>query len=538
MLCSDYSHSGFEACSRNRFATSFHDGNKETQNEHPAIMKLKVRVVFGGNERTFSIPCGTGNKTIKWLGIVASQRYSNAAPNGSLRRRDDFCGITENAQYQVEHVYLPDGKIAHPGIMIFDSDLKDGDEVTVRLCSRLAVHNNTGTPTKTKWALLAFSTSNIENPYLNSTRSELCGHDEESEGEADVLIGAANKSAFALIQAKAKFMRIILQSQMINEKKLAHKVDTVWPDIARGIPRLKIDDIEPLKRVLQANWDMLQDLFEFYVEGPYMSKDKFAVFIDDAELFPAYNTTQQCAKIFARTCSYAGVDEHHFSFTCLIIALFLAAQVKYNDTLEAGADALSSHAAMDELFVFNFVPLAERHQLQSILKYAFCSDECLANLRPLNDELQVVFNRYATRTQDIPVSLSLDDLTEILYHAGLVADGSDSSKAKFLYSQVRKSTIFGTDILPVSGASTEVTFPEYVEMVARAGFQQFYDADPENGGDAEASETGNSADGASLVNSSAVSCLVAGAKAVVDKNNSATATKAPATANKGKGRKK
>lgn len=501
-------------------------------------MKLKVRVVFGSNERTFNIPCGTGNKTIKWLGIVASQRFSNAAPNGSLRRRDDFCGITENAQYQVEHVYLPGGKIAHPGIMIFDSDLKDGDEVTVRLCSKLSVHNNTGTPTKTKWALLAFSTSNIENPYLNSTRSELCGHDEESEGEADALIGAENKAAFALIQAKAKFMRIILQSQMINEKKLAHKVSTIWPKIAEGVPRLKDDDLEPLKKVLQANWDMLQDLFDSYGEGSYLSKDKFAVLIDDAELFPAYNTTQQCAKIFARTCCYAGADEHRFDFTCLIISLFLAAQAKYNDTMEAGADSLSSFAAMDELFEFNFVPLAERLQLQSVLKYAFCSDECLASLRPLNDELQVVFNRYSTRTQDIPVSLSLDDLTEILYHAGLVPDGADSSKVKSLYDQVRRSTIFGNDALPAAGAPTEVSFPEYVEIVARAGFQRFYDADPENGADAEASEAGNSADGASLISSNIVSCLVAGAKAVVDKNNSATAAKAPATASKGKGRKK
>lgn len=502
-------------------------------------MKLKVTVVFGGSERKFNIPCGTGNKTIKWLGIVASQRYSNAAPNGTLRRRDDFCGITENAQYQVEHVYLPDGKIAHPGIMIFDSDLKDGDEVTVKLCSKLVLQANTGTPTKTKWALLAFSTSNIENPYLDSSRSELVGHEDGLEEEEDVLIGAENKAAFALIQSKAKFMRIILQSQMINEKKLAQKLNTIWPKIAAGIPRLKSEDVEQLKKVLQANWDMLQDLFEFYVEGPFITKEKFATMLDDAELFPAYNTTQQCAKIFSRTCSYAQVDEHHFDFSCLIIALFLAAQVKYNDTMEAGTDALSSFEAMDELFTFNFVPLAERHQLQSVLKYAFCSDECLANLRPLNDDLQVVFNRYATRTQDIPMSISLEELTEILFHAGLVADGNDPAAAKSIYTQVRKSTIFGNDATPVSGATIEVSFPEYVEIVARAGFLQYYDAEGDGAGDADGSDAGNSIDGYSLVSSSVVSCLVAGAKSVVDKNNSATAAKPPSTANnKSKGRKK
>lgn len=504
-------------------------------------MKLKATVIFQDKERNFSIPCGTGNKTIKWLGMVASQRYSNAAPNGALRRRDDYCGITENAQYQVEHVYLPSGKIAHPGVMIFDSELKDGDEITVRLSSRLAVHNSTGSPTKTKWALLAFSTANIENPYLNSTRTELCGRDDESE-DTEVLVGSENKAAFALIQAKAKFMRIILQSQMINEKKLAHKLTTLWPKIEMGVPRMKADDVPPLKKVLEANWDMLTDLFEFYVDGAHMSRDKFALFMDEAELFPAYNTAQQCAKIFARTCNYMHVDDHHFDFGCLIVALFLAAQVKYNDTLEAGADSLTSPVAMDELLRFNFAPLAERHQLQSVLKYAFCSDECLAYLRPLNDDVQIVFNRYATKTQDVPVSITVDDMTEIMYHAGLVNDPSDIVKSKTLLNQIKKSTIFGVTPPVHVGVNhrgpgeIEVTFPEFVESVARAGFQRYYDPEGD-GADGEGSDAGNSYDGASLSSSSIVGCLVMGVKCVADRSSNTAVDKHPATA-KGKARKK
>jgi hypothetical protein len=499
-------------------------------------MKLKVTVVFGQYERKFSIPCGTGNKTIKWLGIVASQRYSNAAPNGALRRRDDYCGITENAQYQVEHVYLPDGKIAHPGIMIYDSDLKDGDEVTVKLSSKIAVHTTTGTPTKTKWAMLAFSTSTIENPYLNSTRSEHCG-DDDSLTQDDVLVGEDNKSAFAVIQSKAKFMRIILQSQMINAKKLTEKLERVWPRIAAGVPKLRDEDVPALKRVIESNWDMLSDLFEFYVDGPYIDKSKFATCIDDAEVFPAYNTAQQCAKIYARACAYTRVDEHHFDFPCLLIALMLAAQVKYNDTLEAGADALPAHEALDEMFRFHFLPVAERHSLQSVLKYAFCSDECLAYLRPMNDELQVIFNRYATRYQDVPLTITVEDLTEILCHAGLLNDPNDLSRTKTILTQIQKSTIYGSDEANMpSKTANDVSFPEYVEAVARAGFIKFFD--PE--GDAfegDDSVAPGSLDG-SVINSSVVGCLVMGARAVVDKNNSATAERHPTAAkNKRGGRK-
>lgn len=500
-------------------------------------MKIKATVVYANHERVFVIPCGTGNKTIKWLGMVASQRYSNAAPNGALRRRDDYCGITENAQYQVENVYLPNGKIAHPGIMIYDSDLKDGDEVTVRLGSRLNVHGATGSPTKTKWSMLAFSTTSMEDPNLNSARTELYGHEDESV-EAETLVGEENKAAYAQIQAKAKFMRIILRSQMIDEKKLAAKLDKIWPRIASGIPRLRPEDVQPLKKVLQNNWDMLSDIFEYHVDGLYMTKDNFFNMIEEAEIFPSYNASQQCAKIYARTCAYTGIDDEHFDFTCLIISLFLAAQVKYNDTLEAGAESLPSYEALDEVFHFHFVPIAETHSFQSILKYAFCSDECLAYLRPLNDELQVIFNRYSTRHQDLPISITIDDLNEILFHANLINDiNNDINKTKNILIQIHKSTIIGLENeMLTSKPENEVSFAEFVEAIARAGFIKYFDPEGEPL-DGDASETGNSIDGNSVISSSIIGCLVLGVRAVVEKNNSTTAEKQPNTA-KGKYRKK
>lgn len=412
--------------------------------------------------------------------------------------------------------------------MIYDSDLKDGDEITVRLSSRLAVHTTTGVPTKTKWSLLAFSTSTIDNPILNSSRTELCGEDDTSTIN-DVVVGEENKTALAGMESKAKFMRIVLQSQMINPKKLTEKLEKVWPKVASGLPQMRIADVPKLKRVIESNWDMLMDLFEYYVEGPYISKEKFATWIDDAEVFPAYNTTQQCAKIFARTCAYTRTDEDRFDFACVLSALMLAAQIKYNDTLESGAEALPAYDALDEMFRFHFQPVAERHSLQSVLKYAFCSDECLAYLRPMNDELQVIFNRYATRTQDIPLTITIEDLTEILCHAGLLNDPNDLSKTQNILQQIQKSTIYGYDEVNMPPRTEhDVSFPEYVEAVARAGFLKYFDPEGE-AFDGDMSDGVASVDG-SLINSSVVGCLVMGARAVVDKNNSATAERHPTAA--------
>ena len=39
------------------------------------IMKIKAIIEFDSNEREFIIPCGTGDKTFKWLAIAASQRF-------------------------------------------------------------------------------------------------------------------------------------------------------------------------------------------------------------------------------------------------------------------------------------------------------------------------------------------------------------------------------------------------------------------------------------------------------------------------------
>jgi hypothetical protein len=38
-------------------------------------MKIKAIIEFDSYEREFIIPCGTGDKTFKWLAIAASQRF-------------------------------------------------------------------------------------------------------------------------------------------------------------------------------------------------------------------------------------------------------------------------------------------------------------------------------------------------------------------------------------------------------------------------------------------------------------------------------
>jgi len=51
-------------------------------------MKLKVTVELGKDHSEFDLAVGDGQKNIKWLATVASQRFSARGPRGSLRTRE------------------------------------------------------------------------------------------------------------------------------------------------------------------------------------------------------------------------------------------------------------------------------------------------------------------------------------------------------------------------------------------------------------------------------------------------------------------
>lgn len=102
-------------------------------------MKIKAKVIMGEQQRDFYIPCGTGDKNFKWLTLVTTQRFANATPNGSLRWRDDFAGITEKAQYCCVSITLSSGDDPDPTEMI-NYYLRDGDEVIITLADKQAIN--------------------------------------------------------------------------------------------------------------------------------------------------------------------------------------------------------------------------------------------------------------------------------------------------------------------------------------------------------------------------------------------------------------
>lgn len=419
-------------------------------------MKINVQVFHGDHDRTFEISCGTGeNKSFKWLSNVACQRFALAAPNGALRHRDHFRGITDAAQYPAVEICLPDGEIPHPASMLSDF-LRDGDSVILRLGDKLSVESKSGAPVLSKWATVAFTSSAHE----NEDDGDEMEHDHDETDPAERIN----------IKSKAEFMKLVLCSQIVNQKKIDHLVNSHWPTITTAMPQLCANDTNQFRIVFQRHWSTMLELFQLFADEGRMNAEKFRIFLDEISLFSMKDSIALTNKVHARTCR-ATQSTGHLDIGSLMVALLLCAQLRHNDTLEHKSHVKSSADALEEIFERNIMGYAERQGLPSVLKGYFNSDEFLFGIREYHTDLLSVYESYAVRSHELPTSLQSENMAELLFDAKLQSEG-DVKRTQQLFADVRKGIIIGRQTLPPpeNGLADEpipedeFTYAEYVEV--------------------------------------------------------------------------
>lgn len=94
-----------------------------------------MRVLVKVHGLQFTIPCGDGSQSVKWLGLAVAQRYALAAPHGRCRTREDA--------HLTQGFFLPAGIFKagaslHPTSRVAEV-CKDNDTLTVQLQVRLHV---------------------------------------------------------------------------------------------------------------------------------------------------------------------------------------------------------------------------------------------------------------------------------------------------------------------------------------------------------------------------------------------------------------
>lgn len=420
-------------------------------------MRVFVNVICEGHERVFEIACGAGDKTFKWLSLAASNLYAAAAPNGQLRRRDDYRGSTSNVEQHAVNVVLADGVSPHPAALISEY-LRDQDGVEITLVSEVSV-NNLGTPSSSNWASLAFTSTEDHMGFL---------YDNVDDAADSKTYDPEDKEA---TKARAEFMRIIMRGQMLNTKQLAHSLRTAWSKAVILLPKLQEDDILDIQETLFKDWLLLQELFELYAPTGAMDVKEFERFCEHAEVFSARENNllstrafQRVLKAHASQCggSIKTLDIQSGTFIASILVL---AQVRHNDIYEKQSCVHTANGYLNEILKKNFRVLAGKLGLKCLPKETLCSCEFLAHLRTVYDDLIAVFEKFAARhNRDVYTSLPFEHVAELLHEAKLVPT-KDISGAEALFKVVTSGAINGRDenVNPPHPPD-EYLFPETVEV--------------------------------------------------------------------------
>jgi hypothetical protein len=333
------------------------------------------------------------------------------------------------------------GEYLHPATLISDM-LKDGDEIICTLGASLPV-DLVGTPTMTNWASTAFL--GIDN-----------SSQEDSHHEHD-----SNQDHSAAHHAKAQFMKVILASQMYNEKAIEAKLNTEWDDVLLLLPRLSRETSLQLRDIFHDYAIILFDIYAHYTaDAPdgKMDYHSFQLFIENSEIFPQRDLLKLTKRIYQSTIQNPTTTAGSLSFPEFMVSLIYTSQLRYNDTLDENTFHLlqtgltsssgipsshvptatttsssftnPSHRCLDlvqVLFENHLVTLAENLSLDCLIRLEFNSSRFLYQLKEYHHDLFHVFEFYSNKlARDLALTVTHVHLLDILYQSGLIDSYQDT----------------------------------------------------------------------------------------------------------------
>lgn len=468
-------------------------------------MKVIACVYFSGSSVKFEVSVGAGDKTFKWLGNTASQRFASQDPNGALRRRDPVRrGMSKFSSHQGVEVKLPGGQTPHPSALLMDF-VRDGDEVNVYLNDSQEINTKSGSALQNEWSTLAYS---VNGSGIGEMKKQEGGYQEE-EGDKEVVEGEHSYTKEQKA-GRARFMRLILRSQMPDVELIQKKVSDEWKVIGKHLRGMDEDTGDAVVAVFVDNWDMVCEVHTLFSTehngAKVLLSEDWRRFLEETNIFSAQDLDYYGPRIHKT--AHAGTAKDKDSLPALtvagfIYAIILCAQSNFNDRHDEELNKLSPAASLRRLFKDNFGPMSERYEMKCMLKEHFCSIENLNALKEWRDSMFDCFTKYAGRSKELPTSIGYKDFTEMLFDAGLAEAAETDTKgnaisfetdtAAALLVSVRSGTIVGravpnanptaaTDLPDDEIPNDEFTFPEMVEAICRHSFTTFRGAKPDEDG--------------------------------------------------------
>lgn len=399
-------------------------------------MRVEAEVVCGFSTQRYSVPCGLGQNSVKWLGLACGQRFARDVPSQLPVREVALCGVVLDPHRSIAEV------------------LSDGALVTVTLEEEVRL-DASGTPVVSDWARLAFHRD-----------SKVSAEDWSVSPESQMVAPEKRESA----QSKVEFVRTTMNQQMLNCKKIEHIVDSFWDQILRIFPRI-VPMSEEVKSIFVKNVLILDELFKVFASSGAMKLSEYQSFVEEANIFfPRKMSTALAGTAFAFTCNAVG-EATELTFPMFCASLLHCAQLRFNDTYEKHTALLKPVEGLGLLFKVVRAQ-AERRRCECLVREALSSDEFLRALFSLRRDLFLVFER-AERTDYS--TLPLKHLNALLLEMKLQTE--PEAKTKKLYAQLQQGHIYGrssaaADTTAASDVASEdlLFFPEFIEAICRASY--------------------------------------------------------------------
>ena len=296
---------------------------------------MRAVIKFGDRTSTLTIPCGDGKRTVRWLGVVAAQRFVlDGAAKGKVRSRERGHTMGK-AQILPRNVSTSSEAFAHPDALVKDI-VQDGDEVFVELDSKV-VMDEAMRPIRSNWQVVAFQRNN-EDGRRRALADEFSKR-EQKKNEALM----REQTARGLVEdAKGDKMRNLIHPQLLQTQHLGLAVEQQWGEMdrnglmARWIRQGK--DQERVKRCLAKHYLQLCELFKFYGASVGMADQhlvefvEFSAFARDAGVYGGARSPIDHALLtecFAEACEIpvTNVVEAHMALPQFLSAVIWLAEV-------------------------------------------------------------------------------------------------------------------------------------------------------------------------------------------------------------------
>ncbi|CAM9254084.1 unnamed protein product, partial [Hapterophycus canaliculatus] len=415
-------------------------------------MKVKMRIVYEGQEVAYEMPVGDGRMTVKWLGLAAAQRFTATVRPRGYRRHREKPGpakiICTSAKLLPCRVYTTKSTFLHPDKPIRD-ELCDGEVVFVVLTNKMPV-NHVGRPLRERWMFIAFCVSDqteqertraIDNEYRAMAKARAR---QEQEAEARAAELAAKKGAV---------MRRMMVSQLYCPDKVERAFDRDWTKLCHPVmqPIDKItEDLEEqsrVKEVVLANYVTLVEVFKHYASVGSAAATgeidvmEFSAFMHDLRGFSASKSRDLVEKAFGEAVGACRGEKGRQAATgamgmieflyCVLRLSCIRHHVSSNGgsvvvgsggggggggasaAAESGGGsskirwANSAHEAVEMFMEGVMLPLAHRKVIGLQIKTALDSDEILAVYHDQDASLKSVFDKYCKSSDRVGAPAAL-----------------------------------------------------------------------------------------------------------------------------------